>query len=379
VIFKEIVYPLHELLTDMKWIDDKGDIIRPRSEQEGPRKSGTENSQPLDNIEAGISPESEAWLKEIQGSEFSEHLRRQFFAKRKTVQRIKIAVLDTGYDSSSNFFKDEIRPPRITWKDFHNDSEVAQDEDGHGTQVLSLVMKVAPAADIYVVRVAKSSDALRKDSEQTSINVSKAISWAVDEGVDIISMSFGWTDEVLVNHKEPVISRAITKAIWQRDKKILFFAAASNYGALGQELFPANHESVTSIRATDSLGGFSNFNPPTRSLTNFGTLGVNVPCARRGSTRSEVSVTGTSMATPIAAGLAAVVLGFARLQLAPDKSESDHKWSKLWTRSGMENMFYQLSNDSQTMYCRYLSPVEFVNAADETRKTKMDTAVLEPV
>jgi hypothetical protein len=34
---------------------------------------------------------------------------------------------------------------------------LARDEDGHGTRVLSVLMRVAPAADVYVARIAKDA------------------------------------------------------------------------------------------------------------------------------------------------------------------------------------------------------------------------------
>jgi hypothetical protein len=160
----------------------------------------------------------------------------------------------------------------------------------------------------------------------------------------------------------------------------LFFAAASNFGANGQELFPANHESVTSVRATDHFGTSLPFNPPPprQEWRVFGTLGNNVPCARLGPDETEISVTGTSIATPIFAGTAALVLAYARLCLADEgKDENNHKWKGLWTKSGIENVFEQLSNHTQVERFRYLSPDSFINTSvsDEKRKRMLDNAV----
>jgi subtilisin family serine protease len=97
--------------------------------------------------------------------------------ERKDVSPIKIAILDTGYDRESHFFTDECRAKRIVWRDFSGSSEKPEDEDGHGTHVLSLVMKVAPAAHLYVARIAKDSASLRKDGEKTTENVKKVTSF----------------------------------------------------------------------------------------------------------------------------------------------------------------------------------------------------------
>jgi hypothetical protein len=44
-----------------------------------------------------------------------------------------------------------------------------QDEDGHGTHVLSILMKVAPAANFYVARVARDTE----DLVNSTINVAE--------------------------------------------------------------------------------------------------------------------------------------------------------------------------------------------------------------
>lgn len=87
------------------------------------------------------------------------------------IKRIRIAVLDTGYDPTTPFFSDRSRKRRIQrWKDMAaGDSESAVDEDGHGTHVLSILMKVIPVADFYVARVAPR----RGDLVNSTENVAK--------------------------------------------------------------------------------------------------------------------------------------------------------------------------------------------------------------
>ena len=78
-------------------------------------------------------------------------------------RKIKIAVLDTGYDAEADFFRSRDRKSRLTsstnqWKDFVESSKRPVDFHGHGTRVLSLLMQLAPLADIYVARIASNSD-----------------------------------------------------------------------------------------------------------------------------------------------------------------------------------------------------------------------------
>lgn len=89
------------------------------------------------------------------------HLNREIFAlyrAHKSIQRTKIAILDTGYYDDSQFFsKRKSRLSSGHWKDFVGDSPAPVDDDGHGTHVLSIAMKIAPSADLCVARVTKNS------------------------------------------------------------------------------------------------------------------------------------------------------------------------------------------------------------------------------
>jgi subtilisin family serine protease len=78
------------------------------------------------------------------------------FRLKNLVPRVRIAILDTGYDSDAPFFRLPVRRKRLVeWKDFAEDSPVGEDRDGHGTYVVSLAMKLAPAADICVAACRK--------------------------------------------------------------------------------------------------------------------------------------------------------------------------------------------------------------------------------
>lgn len=91
----------------------------------------------------------------------------QTTAKHK---RSKIAVLDTGYDANSDFFDERPRWERIKgWKDFVSASDSRVDTDGHGTFILSLIMKIAPMADVYVARVAAGDE----DFPNSADNIAK--------------------------------------------------------------------------------------------------------------------------------------------------------------------------------------------------------------
>lgn len=123
-------------------------------------------------------------------------------------------------------------------------------------------------------------------------------------------MSFG------IREYHEGMSTAISNAL---NKRTLLFAAASNDGANFGRAFPAQYPSVFCIHSTDGNGNPSSFNP-TASETdvNFSLLGENVssywPAGVGGHNQSVKVMSGTSVATPIAAGLGASVLSFVRQQ-----------------------------------------------------------------
>lgn len=88
-------------------------------------------------------------------------------------KRIRIAVLDTGYDPDAVFFNRGRKRRLQGWQDYVDKGQLhAKDEDGHGTHVLSVLMKVAPAADIFVARVARDTP----DLENATGNIAQVSS-----------------------------------------------------------------------------------------------------------------------------------------------------------------------------------------------------------
>jgi hypothetical protein len=157
-----------------------------------------------------------------------------------------------------------------------------------------------------------------------------------------MSMSFGFPDEI------PLIGKTITEVELRRDNRILFFAAASNSDGNRKEMFPANHDSVISVRETNSNGAFSDTNPPVDPYGSavFGTLGQNVRSAWLRNVDGDLPKSGSSVATAVATGIAAMVLAFANMaSLHNPEFPISAGGTKLWTRRGMLAMFARMSLD----------------------------------
>lgn len=124
-------------------------------------------------------------------------------------------------------------------------------------------------------------------------------------------MCFGFDEPI------PLIREAIDKAS-KAEKPPLFFAATRNDGAHKRMAWPARELSVIGISSTAGDGGVSTFNPSENQARSIlYALGEGVPVKVTdpdnpdGFTTKYVS--GTSYATPMAAALAANLLGCIRM------------------------------------------------------------------
>jgi hypothetical protein len=69
---------------------------------------------------------------------------------------VKIAVLDTGVDTTHSFIKAAIQESQIkSLKTFVKDDASFEDSYGRGTHVAALLLKIAPDAQLHVLKVAK--------------------------------------------------------------------------------------------------------------------------------------------------------------------------------------------------------------------------------
>jgi subtilisin family serine protease len=124
------------------------------------------------------------WLQKV--TEINNYLAQQ---SSTPTTRIKIAVLDTGCDREAVFLHSPARRTRIEcWKDWVDDSADFEDCDGHGTHAVALAMKMAPAADIFVARVAKDREKL----EDASDAVAKVSGMLVDPWKELANTIRGY-------------------------------------------------------------------------------------------------------------------------------------------------------------------------------------------
>ena len=207
---------------------------------------------------------------------------------------VKVAILDTGIDTDHQDLEDAI----IDTKDFTNDG--IEDDNGHGTHCAGIVgarlngvgfVGVAPKAQLMIGKVLDN-----KGSGAFSW-IAEGVYWAVDSGANVISMSLGGPGS------DPELFRAIQYALFHG---VYVICAAGNEGALYQNSigYPGRYGGVITVASHDRNGNPSGFS------SRGGEVDVMAPGSNIWSTYKNngyAELSGTSMATPFVAGLAALV------------------------------------------------------------------------
>jgi subtilisin len=206
---------------------------------------------------------------------------------------IDVALIDTGV----NYNHPDLAANYRGGYDFVNDDSDPMDDNDHGSHVAGIlaavkdgsgVVGVAPSVNIYALKVAGS------DGRGTYSDIVAALNWAVDNDMDIASMSIGGTSS------STTLATAVKNAY---DSGMLLVAAAGNAGT-SSILYPAAYGQVIAVGATDG-------SDKKASWSNYGSKielvapGVSIKSTVGGSGYDTYS--GTSMATPHVSGVAALV------------------------------------------------------------------------
>jgi len=221
---------------------------------------------------------------------------------------MKIAVLDTGADLTHPDLVGNIK----AYANFTtSNAQDATDRQGHGSHCAGVIAAVdnqqgiigiAPSAELYIAKV------LGDDGSGGMDSISRGIDWAIAQGVDIISMSLGCSAD-----PGPQLHDAIKRA---RAAGVVIVAASGNESTSCG--WPAAYDEVIAVGAVDQAldkASFSNFSKE----VDIAAPGVNILSTYMNGGYAKLS--GTSMATPIVAGVIALIQSFARrngIKATPD-------------------------------------------------------------
>jgi subtilisin len=211
---------------------------------------------------------------------------------------VKVAVIDTGISRSHPDLRKRVKGGIKLAK--------SRKLNGHGTHVAGIiaaslnnkgVVGMAPEADLYDVR------AFCSDGTAELSDIIRGIDWSIQNGMDIINMSFCMAEP------SEALSRVIKKA---RAKGIKMVASAGNNG--GAVEYPAKYTGVIGVGAIDKNG----------SLADFSSRGSGVDAKAPGvgilstwTQKGYKTLEGTSMAAPHVAGKLALQSGQQR-ENSPD-------------------------------------------------------------
>jgi len=222
---------------------------------------------------------------------------------------VTVAVLDSGVNPSHPALKGRVLDNGRDFLEPGGATKGKEDCRGHGTAVASLIAGnartgfrgVAPGAHILPIRVNETiggdSDNGRKTDDG---KIAQAIDYAVQQGADVINISFAYLGAEADPAKHQVFADAIKRAL---DKNVVIVAAVGN-DPTAKDSFPANQPGVLGVGAIRLNG----------SLWDKSTTGAYVDVTAPGegilagwTPTVYASVQGTSFAAPVVAGTVALL------------------------------------------------------------------------
>ncbi|RBR12075.1 hypothetical protein FVER53590_04429 [Fusarium verticillioides] len=270
------------------------------------------------------------WLDEVD-----DLIRTMRGDRNDRYERVKIAIIDSGlHDRERSHYRAE-------YKDF---TSVPKNDSWHGTCCAAIIQGMYEEARLYIARVFERDHA---DEIEGPLRMARAIHWAIEppRSVDIISIAAGFR-----NYSKE-LDEAVTKA---KAAGVLVIAAASNWQNTSTVAFPARHNlSAMCIYSTNTGNQSSSFNPEPRADTqNFAIIGEGF---QHPDQRRNERMSGTSMATAVAVGLAARIVDFSRQR---GNKESIFRAQDVGKLPGMLSIFSTISKPAGNL--RYISPLELL-------------------
>ncbi|MBO8176087.1 MAG: S8 family serine peptidase [Bacillus sp. (in: Bacteria)] len=214
------------------------------------------------------------------------------------VDHVTVAVVDTGANEHVDFCDNILFS---LGKDFREGMTYPYDTNGHGTHVTGILgacsnngigmTSVVGQAPIDIIPL----KALDKNGLGGDFEISQAVEDALSLNVDVINLSLAGKGKTVM------LEQSIAKAFQQN---VMVVAAAGNLGKSTELFYPASYPYVITVAGVDTTLKRASF-------SNFGwEVDISAPATDILSTYGENEyrrLNGTSMATPMVSGLAALI------------------------------------------------------------------------
>ncbi|WLR57098.1 S8 family peptidase [Mesobacillus subterraneus] len=218
----------------------------------------------------------------------------QGWSVTRGTEDIEIAIVDTGVDLDHP----DLRNRLVKGYNVINDKAEPDDDNGHGTHVAGIIASETNnnegVAGMTWFSKIMPIKAMGAKGYGTTFDIAKGIVWAVDHGADVINLSLG-------NYQpSKVLEEAVRYAF---EKDVVMVSAAGNDGS-NQPTYPSAYPEVLSVAAVDYNGNrasFSNYG----EYIDIAAPGVYIPSTYYN--KQYAALSGTSMAAPHVAGLAALI------------------------------------------------------------------------
>ncbi|KAL6787896.1 hypothetical protein J3E68DRAFT_445126 [Trichoderma sp. SZMC 28012] len=314
---------------------------------------------------------------------------------QKSTRPIRVALIDDGVKTSYAGLDNNIHTGKSGWQ--QSDSPTTQTENsqwehfrnynsshtGHGTVMAYYIKRVCPRVSLYVAKL--NCKPHRGGTSGYSANVTfsidsvaQAIEWAVEQEVDIISMS--WAIEKNSTLPYRPLCDAIEKAV---GKKIILFCANPDRGTGYTEidtypLFSGLGHIICVGAATQSGVRWNQIDANDKTCNFFlpgVELGIQVDTKQRrnpdGPPREWRTHSGSSLSCALAAGLAAMIL---HCSLVTGVATFDSpKWGWLRSYDGMCSAFERMQVDKASGWLpvrRFFGPVVANPNENSTKKVQ---------
>lgn len=215
-------------------------------------------------------------------------------------QNVKVAVIDTGIRENHPDISANCLPGR-KFTDEHMGDDFKKDMVGHGTHIAGIVC----ADDNKFLGTGVAPDAMvgsfcifNDEKEGTLADVVRAINAVVEDGsYNIINLSLGG-----YNYNE-ILAKAVKRAY---DDGIIVFAAAGNEASTSAH-YPSDYEGAFSIASLNKKGAPSDYSNHGSNI-DFSFPGEEIYSIDYKRKNAYAYESGTSMATAVASGVAAVII-----------------------------------------------------------------------